>query len=88
MEKSLSGREFSRLSHTWIYVNNGLGKGVGQPVIQIEMKFLATFRAMQQALIAIESRLPQVQLDAFSMKPDSDGKRLNFTAKFTVWTKK
>lgn len=88
VEKDLSGREFSRLSHTWLRTNDGLGKGVGQPVMQVEMNFLATFRAMQQALIAIESRSPQIQLDSFSMIPDSEKTRLNFKAKFTIWTKK
>ena len=69
VEKGLNGREFSRLRHTWLHSNDGLGEGIGQSVIQVEMEFLATFRAMQQALIAIESRLPQICLLYTSPSP-------------------
>ena len=87
VEKGLPGREFSRSPHNWSNKNNGLGNAINHPSIQVDMKFSSTFRAMQQALIAIESRLPQMQMDSFSMSPDSEGKKLNFKTKFTIWTK-
>jgi len=86
VEKKFSSKEFRRSPHNWINQSNGLGRSVNHPGSQVEMNFSATFRAMQMALIEIESTLPQMQLDSFSMSPDSEGERLNFKTRFTVWT--
>ena len=67
--------------------SEGLGKGISQPASQVEMKFTGTYRAMQLALMEVESKLPQLQLDSLVMAPDSGAKKINFTTKFTVWTK-
>jgi len=85
-EKKFSGQEFTRAPHNWVNYSEGLGKGISQPASQVEMKFSGTYRAMQLALMEIESKLPQLQLDSLSMTPDSSGGKLNFTTKFTVWT--
>lgn len=86
-EKKFTGKEFSRSPHNWVNYSEGLGKGIKQPASQVEMKFSGTYRAMQLALMEIESKLPQLQLDALSMTPDNNAGTLNFSTTFTVWTK-
>ncbi len=86
-EKKFSGQEFSRAPHNWVNYSAGLGKGVAQSASQVEMNFTGTFRAMQLALMEVESKLPQLQLDSLSIAPHSSKRKLNFTTQFTVWTK-
>ncbi|MBK1854445.1 hypothetical protein JO972_05720 [Verrucomicrobiaceae bacterium 5K15] len=87
-EGKLKGTEFTRAQHNWINYSEGLGKGVAQPASQVEMNFAATYRAMQIALLEIESELPQLQLDSLTMSPGATGGKLNFKTTFTVWTQK
>ncbi len=86
-ENKFSGKDFSRSPANWINYSEGLGKGISQPASQVEMKFTGTYRAMQLALMEIETKLPQLQLDNFAMTPDYDAGKLNFSTTFTVWTK-
>jgi len=85
-EGKLSGNEFTRAQHNWLNYSEGLGKGVLQPASQVEMTFAATYRAMQMALLEIESELPQLQLDSLTMSPGAAGGKLNFKTTYTVWT--
>jgi len=87
-ESKLSGTDFTRAQHNWVNYSDGLGKGVLQPASQVEMTFAATYRAMQMALLEIESELPQLQLDSLTMSPGASGGKLNFKTTYTVWTQK
>jgi len=87
-EKKFSGKELTKSSHNWVNYSEGLGRGVSQPASQVNMTFLATYRAMQAALMEIESTLPNMQLDSLTMTPASSGKGIDFKTTFTVWTLK
>ncbi|NWK54876.1 hypothetical protein HW115_04600 [Verrucomicrobiaceae bacterium N1E253] len=81
--------EFNMDLPTWQNQSRGLGKALpDQPASQVKMSFNATFRAMQTALMEIETRLPQLQLDSMKMKPSDNGKTLNFETTFTLWTER
>lgn len=84
--QSFKSREFQLELPTWQNQSSGLGQGHSQPASQVSMNFDATFRAMQIALLKMETRLPQMQLDSISMKLGQDGQTLNFQTQFTVWT--
>lgn len=87
-EKKFSGKELTKSSHNWVNYSEGLGKVVSQPASQVNMTFVATYRAMQTALMEIESTLPNMQLDSLTMTPASSGKSIDFKTTFTVWTLK
>ncbi|MCP5538315.1 MAG: hypothetical protein H7A51_19040 [Akkermansiaceae bacterium] len=87
-EKKFTGKELTKSSHNWVNYSEGLGKGVSQPASQVNMSFSATYRAMQTALMEMESTLPNMQLDSLTMTPDSGGKVIDFKTTFTVWTLK
>ena len=87
-EQRFSGKELTKTSHNWLNYSEGLGKGINQPASQVNMSFSATYRAMQLALMEMETKLPQMQLDSMTMTPSSNGESLNFNTKFTVWTLK
>jgi hypothetical protein len=83
---SFKGKELQWSLPAWKSQSAGLGKGVKQPASQVTMSFDATFRAMQIALMEMETRLPQMQLDSMSMKPNKEGRTMNFQTTFTLWT--
>ncbi len=87
-EKKFSGKELTKTSHNWVNYSEGLGKGITQPASQVNMSFSATYRAMQLAMLEMETKLPNMQLDSLSMTPDSSGDSINFETTFTVWTLK
>ena len=86
--KKFTSRDFQKAPHHWINQSEGLGQNIKQPTSQVEMKFTGTYRAMQLTLMEVESKLPQLQLDRLTVVPDNSSTKLNFTATFTVWTKK
>lgn len=87
-EKKFTGKELTKSSHNWTNYSEGIGRGVSQPSSEVKMTFMATYRAMQTALMEMESILPQMQLDSLTMSPDSNGKGINFETTYTVWTLK
>ena len=87
-EKKFTGKELTKTSHNWTNYSDGMGKGINQPASQVKMSFSATYRAMQLAMMEMETKLPQMQLDSMTMTPSSNGESLNFETKFTVWTLK
>ncbi|MBT8036173.1 MAG: hypothetical protein KJO21_01395 [Verrucomicrobiae bacterium] len=87
-EKNFKGKELTKSSHNWTNYSQGLGLGVQQPASQVNMKFTATFRAMQLALMEMETILPNMQLDFIKMTPDDSGNAIHFDTTFTVWTLK
>lgn len=77
-------KEFQFQSPTWKSQSAGLGK-TGQAE-QVSMNFEATFLAMQTALLEMETRMPQLQLDSMQMAPNSNGETLNINTTYTIWT--
>jgi len=87
-EKKFSGKELTKSTHNWVNYSEGLGRVISQPASQVNMSFMATYRAMQTALMEMETTLPNMQLDSLTMTPDGRGKGINFKTTFTVWTLK
>ena len=83
-----TGKELTKSSRSWINYSDGLGKGVSQPSSQVVMSFIGTYRAMQSALMKLETALPTMQLDSLDMVEDGNGQGLKFTTKYTVWTRR
>lgn len=86
VEKQFKAKEFVRELPIWQNDSKGLGTGVSQPASQVTMSFDATYRAMQIALMEMETRLPQMQLDTMSCKPSQNKETVNFKMTFTIWT--
>lgn len=84
--KDFNGKELTKTSRSWINYSEGIGKGVAQPSSQVVMSFVGTYRAMQQALMNLETMLPTMQLDSLDMSPEDSGKGVKFTTTHTVWT--
>jgi hypothetical protein len=57
------------------------------PSIELQISFRASYRAMQQGFLEIESRLPQLQLQELKIERAPGEPTLNFQATYTAWTK-
>lgn len=86
--KGFSGKELTKSSRSWNNYSDGLGKGVSQPSSQVSMSFVGTYRAMQTALMRLETTLPMMQLDSMDVKLDDNGKGVHFSTTHTVWNLK
>lgn len=86
-EKQFKAKEFIRELPTWQNTSTGIGAGIkNQSASQVTMTFDSTYRAMQIAVMEVETRLPQLQLDSLDINPSKDGGTLNFKTTYTVWT--
>lgn len=84
--KGFSGKELTKASRSWNNYSEGIGKAVSQSSSQVSMSFVGTFRAMQTALMRLETTLPTMQLDSMDVKLDDNGKGVHFSTTHTVWT--
>jgi len=84
---SFKAKEFKMDLPIWKNKSSGLGAGVNQPSTQVSISFVATYRAMQLALLNVETYFPQMQLDSLQMTPSKDGYTLNVKTTHTIWTK-
>lgn len=88
IESRFDAKDFKKMSHNWINVSLGIGANANQPASQVKISFLGTYRAMQLAMLELETELPQLQLDSLSMNPVGEGSNLiEFDTVFTLWTK-
>ena len=86
--KGFSGKELTKSSRSWVNYSEGIGKGVSQASSQVSMSFVGTYRAMQTALMRLETALPTMQLDSMDAKIDGNGKGVHFSTTHTVWALK
>lgn len=88
IQSEFKTKNFKKVSHNWINVSKGIGLGANQPASQLKISFVGTYRAMQQAMLGFETRLPQLQLDSLVMEPVGEESNLiKFDTVFTLWTK-
>ncbi len=85
VEAQFKAKEFIKERPVWKNNSTGLGKGVKQSASEVVITYDATFRNMQIALLEMETRLPQMQLDSFSMKPNPQTGLIHFKTTHTVW---
>ena len=86
VRKHFKAREFTGERPVWKNTSSGLGEDVDHSASEVVMQFDATYRAMQQAFLEVETKLPQMQLDSLKMSPNKDSGTLHFTTTYTVWT--
>ena len=64
----------------------GFGSVSAQNSSQVSISFRSTFRTMQLALLELETRMPQLQLQELNILPNpSQSSLLNFQVNYTAW---
>lgn len=85
IEKKLPSKEFQKTAQDFPSSRNGFASVSAQNSSQVELGFRATFRSMQRALAELETRMPQLQLQAIRIDPGSQSNSLNFEVSYTAW---
>jgi hypothetical protein len=85
IEDQLPNKEFQTTGQQFPTSRNGFASVSEQESTQVRLAFRATFRAMQHALIALETRMPQLQLQDLKMAPSNNSNTLNFDVNYTAW---
>lgn len=63
----------------------GLGTPGGQRHSRVQLEFRGGYEPMQETLLLLEGRLPQMQLESASLQPDPAGDGLRFDFTYTAW---
>ena len=63
----------------------GFGAASAQTSSHVKLGFRATYRSMQRALLELETRMPQLQLQSLNMRPSAGSNNMNFEIHYTAW---
>jgi hypothetical protein len=86
ISEDLPAKEIQQTSFERPSGNGGLGAASAQSSSQIRMAFRGTFRTLQRAFLALESRMPQLQLQEFRMEANTtQSSMLNLQVTYTAW---
>jgi hypothetical protein len=86
--EDLPNKEINRTSYEPSNKAGGFGNASTQASSQIQIAFRGTFRTLQKALLELETRLPQLQLEDLKMEPmQSNGYLITLQVKYTAWEK-
>lgn len=88
LEKALN-KEFQRSNTEESTAAMGFATLTTQKSSQIQQSYRGTFRGIQQALLDIETHMPQLQLNELNIEPvpQAGSNQIAVTAKFTAWEK-
>lgn len=87
IEERLPSKEFQKTAQEHPVGKKGFAGASAQNSTQVGLAFRATFRSMQKALLELESRMPQLQLQEMRIEPSSQSNSLNFQVTYTAWEK-
>jgi hypothetical protein len=82
--KSFDARQLDITSES-TPVGGGLAVTGSQKASRVQLEFRGGFQPMQEALLQIEGRLPQLQLESLAVQPDPAGAGLRYTLSYTAW---
>jgi hypothetical protein len=87
IEDTLPSKEFQKTAQEHPASKKGFAGASAQNSTQVGLAFRATFRSMQKALLELESRMPQLQLQEMRIEPSTQGPSLNVQVTYTAWEK-
>lgn len=85
IEDKLPSKEFQLTQQVSPTGRGGFAAASAQSAAQVRLGFRATYRSMQRALLELETRMPQLQLQELRMSPSSGSSNLNFGITYTAW---
>lgn len=85
--KTLDGSQLEQVSTSQAGTGGGLSLTQGQPASRIILEFRGGYEPMQTTLLAMESQLPQMQLESIEIAEDTLGPALRYALTYTAWEK-
>lgn len=86
IQETLPNKEFQSTAFDPINTPGGFGSVSAQRSAQIRLGFRGTYRTMQRAFAALETQMPQLQLQELKIDPTTtQSNLLNFDVTYTAW---
>lgn len=85
ISEHLPSKEFQETGFDPLTGNSGLGSATLQKSSQFRLGFRGTYRTIQQALMELETRMPQLQLQEIKIDPSPQSSLLNIQVTYTAW---
>ncbi len=87
IEELLPAKEFQKTAQDHPSGRKSFAGASAQNSSQVALAFRGTFRSMQKALLELETRMPQLQLQELRIGPENQSNSLNFQVTYTAWEK-
>jgi len=85
ISEKLPSKEFQETGFDPLSGGGGLGSATTQKSSQLRLGFRGTYRTVQRALMELETRMPQLQLQEIKIDPSPQSSLLNFQVTYTAW---
>lgn len=87
-QKQFRGKEFVQTVFRQTNASGGIASASAQPSIQLQLAFRGTYRALQNAFLELETRMPHLQLDSIKLSvSNQDPSVLSADLIYTAWQK-
>lgn len=85
ISEKLPSEEFQETGFDPLSNKSSFAAASQQKSSQFRLGFRGTFRAAQRALLELEARMPQLQLQEMKVTPSDQSALLNFQVTYTAW---
>lgn len=80
-------KTFKQDNFAFVNKETGIGAASKQPSLSFTLAFSGTFSALQESLLTLESRMPNLSLNSLELSPQSNGPLLEAKLSYSAWTK-
>ena len=81
-----SGTEtFKRNDFNFVNKENGIGAASQQPSVSFTVSLSGTYKAIQQSLLSLESRMPNLSLNSMKIAPEPGSSLLEAELSYSAW---
>ena len=81
-----SGTEtFRRREFNFVNTETGIGAASKQPSVSFTVSLAGTFTAIQQGLLSLESKMPNLSLNSMKIHPDPGSSLLEVELSYSAW---
>lgn len=78
---------FKQDNFSFVNKETGIGAVSEQPSLSFTLAFSGTFSALQESLLTLESKMPNLSLNSLELSPQTNGPLLEAKLSYSAWTK-
>ena len=79
------GDKFEQKEFAFVDRATGIGASSQQNSVTYNISMTGTYQALQQSLLSLESRLPNLSLNSIDLKPQNGGQLLEAEISYSAW---
>lgn len=78
---------FKQNNFNFVNKETGIGAMSSQPSVSFTVSLSGTFQSIQQCLLSLESRMPNLSLNSMKLEPDQNSSLLTAELSYSAWKK-